>query len=265
MVKIWWNLFKKELAVGSRMSMPIWASVLLFLCMGGASLFLASFFKSGLVSQVWLLVIYFHFIAPSVYMMMSLYKERERWPLWLQLPLRGWQLLAAKLAAASVELIMGLVVSVCMFLWVFELEDSNNFWEFGTGEGASTIKAETTTQAQYFYDLLRGEGIWSALGFIFIAIGIAVVLVLLYMIAKSLTNRFGRWRWPVAIVLFGAISLLEYIFEQTKEYSFLFRWGHLSGLESEPIYIGEGLWIFLIMIVSLYAAGWLLDRKVEVN
>jgi hypothetical protein len=59
---------------------------------------------------------------------------------------------------------------------------------------------------------------------------------------------------------------MEYLFEQTAVYRFIFEWGSTGVEAEEGLYDsnGEHLWIWLNMAVCLYVSAWLLDRKVEV-
>ncbi|MCR8629878.1 hypothetical protein [Paenibacillus radicis (ex Xue et al. 2023)] len=260
-MKVWWSLFKKELAFGTRWSGPIWIYLCIVLILGGLSVFLSYRFQSGFFSNFWLFIMYLHFFAPAAYMLISLRKERKLDPFWLQLPLPGWKLLAAKYAAAFVEFVSGLLVSTAFFLWVQAVEKTGVEWLSGEEN-----RIEINVEAQKILIVINGSNLTLVVEFISIAFAMAISLVLLYLTAAALRNRFGRWNWPLAVLLFIAVSTLEFFFEQTAVYRYLFFWGDpaVDGAGSLFKSSGEQLWIWLNMAVFLYLSAWLLDRKVEV-
>ncbi|MCU6790744.1 hypothetical protein OB236_01270 [Paenibacillus sp. WQ 127069] len=260
-MKVWWSLFKKELAFGTRWSGPIWIYLSVVLILGGLSVFFSYRFQSGLFSNLWLFIMYLHFFAPAAYMLISLRKERKLDPFWLQLPLPGWKLLAAKYAAALVEFISGLLVSTAFFLWVQAVEKSGVVWLSGEEN-----RIEINVEAQKILVVFNSFNISLVMEFISISFALAITLVLLYLTASALRNRFGRWNWPLAVLFLLAISTLEYFFEQTAVYRYLFHWGNpaVDGAGSLFNSFGEQLWVWLNMAVCLYLSAWLLDRKVEV-
>ncbi|NOU92803.1 hypothetical protein GC093_06100 [Paenibacillus sp. LMG 31456] len=260
-MKVWWSLFKKELAFGTRWSGPIWIYLCIVLILGGLSVFLSYRFQSGFISNLWLSIMYLHFFAPAAYMLISLQKERKLDPFWLQLPLPGWKLLAAKYAAAFVEFISGLLVSTVFFLWVQAVEKSGVEWLVGEEN-----RIDINSEAQKIWVVFNGTNVSIVLEFISISFALAISLVMLYLTASALRNRFGRWNWPLAVLLLVAVSTLEYFFEQTAAYRYFFDWGNpdVNGVGSLFNSSGEHLWVWLNMAICLYLSAWLLDRKVEV-
>jgi hypothetical protein len=261
LLKVWWSLFKKELAFGAKWSGPIWIYLSIVIVLGGLSVYLSYRFQTGLFSNLWLLIIYLHFFAPTAYLLMSLRKERKLDPLWLQLPLPGWKLLTAKYAAAFVEFLSGLLLSTGFFLWVHVVENSGGKWLSGEQN-----QVEINLQFQSILDVFRGSDNLLVLEFISLAFALAISLVLLYLTASALRNRFGSWSWPLTILLFVALTILEHFFEQSVVYRYLFHWGHNGVDEAARLYdsMGEYMWIGLNMAVCFYVSAWLLDRKVEV-
>ncbi|OXM87199.1 hypothetical protein [Paenibacillus rigui] len=252
-MKAWWNLFKKELAFGSKWSGPLWIYLLIVLLMGGLSIYFSYRFHSGAMSGIWLAIIYLHFMGPTVYMLISLKKERDYAPLWLQLPLSGWKLLTAKYAAAMCEFGAGLLVSTGFFLWMFTIESSGATW-------SSDNQMKLSAEFEKFSGFFHGSHLETVFEFMSMALALAISCVLLYLMASAMTNRFGPWRWPLAILILGTITALENVFEHTWVYRFLFHWGTAG----DTLYAGEYVWICINMVICLYASVWLLDRKEEV-
>lgn len=253
-MKVWWVLLKKELSFGAKWSGPLWLYLLTALVLGGASIFLSYQFQTGAMSNIWLGIVYLHFFAPSVYMLMSLKKEWELTPLWLQMPVSGWKLLSAKYTASLLEFAMGLLISVAMFFFTYSLEDREN------GIGAS--QPHLVEEFSRISALVKGENLAPLLEFVSNSIGFAILLVLLYLIAAALANRFGPWRWPLAIVLIGAVIGVEGLFEQTSAFRFIFRTGEIT-LEYKNS-LGNYIWMWINFGIGLLVSAWLLDRKVEV-
>ncbi|MBE1444575.1 hypothetical protein [Paenibacillus sp. OAS669] len=253
-MKVWWVLFKKELAFGAKWSGPLWIYLLIVLVLGGASIFLSYRFQSGAMSSLWLMIIYLHFFAPSLYMLMSLKKEWELRPLWLQLPVPGWKLLSAKYAASVLEFAMGLLVSVGMFCFTYRLEAG--------GESISVSQPYLAEEFHRITGFLQGAHLADLLEFLSNSIGLAILLVLIYLTAASLTSRFGPWRWPIAIGLIGAVIGIEGLFEQTSVFRFIFQTGQIT-VEYDAS-LGSYIWMWIHFGIGLFVSVWLLDRKVEV-
>ncbi|MNI06031.1 hypothetical protein D3C73_589990 [compost metagenome] len=264
-MRAWWFLFKRELSLGASMTFPVWISAMIAVVLGGLSVYLAYQFQSGMLSQLWLIIIYLHLFGPAVYLLLSFRRDYQRSPLWLQLPLPAWKLLLAKYAAAFTELMAGLVTSTILFLWVHSVEKKGAAWLSGD-QSLDSLMPDADKQAQFMIDLLRGSGSAAAsiLAFVLTAFAIASLLVLPYLLAYAWTPRFGRWRWFMAILAVGAALFVEFIFEMTPIYSFLAKWGYVGSFLDEALYLGEIAWISLNVAVILYICAWLVDRKVEV-
>ncbi|CAH1212445.1 hypothetical protein PAECIP111893_03538 [Paenibacillus plantiphilus] len=256
-MKMWWSLFKREISFGTEMVRSQQALVVLGFILMILSAYLGYYFKSGAVSKIWLFIIYFQVLAPVLYMVRSLNKERERSPLWYQLPMSGWKLLSAKYAAAVLELIVGFAAALSMFLVVYKLETSQEDWLKGSGFPFE--------EAAYFYGLLQGEGwLWIVATGI-IAAMLALLVVNIYFIAMVMSSRVGRWMgWLLSLLIVSAYVALHISFEMTEVYSVLVEWVSLGGAGEDPIYAGELLWSALNLAVLVYIPAWLLDRKVEV-
>ncbi|MEY9095862.1 hypothetical protein [Paenibacillus sp. RC84] len=254
----WWNLFKKEIGMRTAVtgSQKTWAAF--SVGMIALMTFMAYRYQSGIVTPLWLGIIYLHVFLPSVYLLISFGKERERAPLWFQLPQSGWKLIGAKYAAALTEMIGGLLVSITMFLWMYKVEQMTLI------ERAGEDPFYLSGHVSYFTGLLHGLGFKEVFIFFFIAFFIAALAVLVYFTALALSNRVGRLRWLAAIILIGAVMLVEYTFEMSPVYHFLFKWGYAFDWDGDPFYSGEMIWTLATLAVVVYIPAWLLDRKVEV-
>ncbi|CAM2918889.1 hypothetical protein PASE110613_07600 [Paenibacillus sediminis] len=255
----WWNLFREELLIESRKSAFAMMSVI-GLVIAGLSLFFAYRYHTGGVSYLWLAIIYLQVLVPTIYMISSLHKEKRRSPLWLQLPLSGWELISVKYAVTFVQTVVGLAASIGMFFWVYQEEKS------GIGiTQAKLIDFDSVTQeTQYLSNMLHGQGIASGLYFLFIAFSMSVIFVLMYVIAWALKHRLGSLRYPAAFIIMAVVVGLESIFELTPVYASLFDWGTITIIDSETFSWGELLWMGINIAACLYVISWLLDKKVEV-
>lgn len=265
----WWSLFKKELVMGKRTGVFSWIALLLILFIAGVELYYAYRFRSGVVSMIGVAFWLFLFFVPSVYMLLSLKRERDMTPLWLQLPLPSWMLLTTKYAAAIVEQWVSIIIVGGLFFWVYEVEKS----------GTNLISGFTDLE-EIMTDLYSKGGI-DVLTFLYGSVAMAIWIVLLYFIAAAWKNRLGGWSWPIVILLFAIVCLIRMWFESTQMFQYLFEWGYVNwahidfgflngaetngkGNEIDLDYVGIVLWELILTAGALYMSMWLLDRKIEV-
>lgn len=257
-MKAWWVLYKRELRLNSgnkktqrRLN---WMAALLTVLFLSA----AYFFRSGHVSTLLLAIMYILFLVPAASMITSLMREKQRLPLWLQLPMPGWKLLAAKYAAVMTEFVSGMGVMFLLFLGAYHLEKSGANWPVDSAE------IDPVEHYRMFTSLLRGSEWQSPVMFVLSALLVTAFMVLLYVTAMLLTTRFGRMGWPAAIVLIGAVSGLGLLFESSSLYEFLFQWVRLGNWQGDPLFLGDLLWMAISVGLLFYLPAWALDRKMEV-
>ncbi|PZE21314.1 hypothetical protein [Paenibacillus xerothermodurans] len=257
-----WNLLKKELAFGIRLFAAPKIYVWIVLILGALSVYLAHRFQTGAVSHIWLAVIYLHALSPSIFMLLSLRKEREHSPLWLQLPLPGWKLLLAKYAAAAAAFVAGLLTSSTLLLLTYTLEYPNRAQYLAGSVEQPFIENEF----RLFLGFLQGKQMTLIIEFVSVSIGLSVTLVLMYLIAAAFQHRIGRWSWPAAVAIITAVTTLEYLFEESSAYRFLFGWGDIdvSGTDAVFFAVGHYVWFWINLAICFYVSSWLLDRMVEV-
>lgn len=190
-----------------------------------------------------------HILYVPIIVFISLKTEANQLHLWLHNPGPASTLLISKL----VNGLMMLVISLLM-LYVMS--------------GLLIIPKFNLIEA-YWTDSWK-SGLFIFPHIIVISIIIGVWVLFLWALYQSLKFTIGRWSWLVVI---GAVIILTWItalFESTKLYSLVTKWGSITydfpSFSIQPIqtYAGEYLYTFIFIIGLFFLSAWLVDNKVEV-
>lgn len=270
----WWCLFRKEFRLMRAYAIT---NGLLLLFGGIFAISMANSYHHGLSSLVLFIAMIWHSVYLLLYMFKSLRAEKKNTPLWLQSPQSGWMLIFAKFAAGLVMMGGSLGVNLILWLWAVHLD-------FLTGlyQGPSGLRFLLSFHSQFMqhWGLLALESVQCAL--LLAALG-----CLIYFIVNICKYVLRGWRWMLFPILIFITLHLIVRFNDTSFYNTLFHWGklnipefstlfsiapsshaHFSQMPGSffvgPLYWGDILYRFFLTAVFFYAAGWLLDRKVEV-
>ncbi|NEW09328.1 hypothetical protein GK047_25620 [Paenibacillus sp. SYP-B3998] len=114
------------------------------------------------------------------------------------------------------------------------------------------------------------SGLLIFLHILIISIIIGVWVLFLWALYQSLKFAIGRWSWLVVIGAVIIPSWITALFETTKLYSLVTKWGSITydfpSFSIQPIqtYTGEYLYTFIFIIGLFFLSAWIVDNKVEV-
>ncbi|MCT8137940.1 hypothetical protein H1D32_09345 [Anaerobacillus sp. CMMVII] len=218
----WLALYMKELRL-TRTSFLI--NMMSLVVVGGLLFYLIERHSPFFVTLTVLLIVA-HFFYMFFAMLSSLRQEwkQKTTVFWLNIPVRGWQLLSAKFAAAMTQLFISLVTT--FLITYFLLKNSSEYFPDPMVSNFLIRQMEA-----YWWVLFLG---------IFIAsLQSGVVATFIYMMAKSV-RKFG-WLLGIAISMVG--SWLWVRFQDTAIYRGVTEWGVIMR-ETEFM---ESLEIFLTL------------------
>lgn len=193
--------------------------------------------------------IVFHVLYVPIIVFISLKTEANQLHLWLHNPKPASTLLITKI----VNGLMMLVISLLM-LYVMS--------------GLLIIPKFNLIEAYWTDTWISGLIIF--LHIIVISIIIGVWVLFLWALYQSLKFVIGRWSWLVVIGAIIIPSWINALFESTKLYSLVTKWGSITydfpSFSTNPIqtYAGEYLYTFIFIIGLYFLSAWIVDNKVEV-
>jgi hypothetical protein len=193
--------------------------------------------------------IVFHVFYLPIMLFTSLKTEAGQLHLWLHNPQSAVTLLLSKI-------LNGIVMTVVSLVVLYSMAGILIFSRF------SLIEA-------YWTDAWMA-GLMIFPHIIMISMDIGVWVILLWSLYHALKYRFGRWTW---LTLLGVVTIPHWIhalFESSNLYKLLTQWGRLElsfptfSIDPIPLYTGEYLYSFIIIVGLFYLSSWIIDRKVEV-
>ncbi len=193
--------------------------------------------------------IMFHVLYLPIMLFISLKTEANQLHLWLHNPQSAAALLLSKLLNGIVMTVVSLVVLYSMAGWL--------------------ISSRFSLIEEYWTDTwIAGLLIFPHILMISMMIGVWVIL--LWSLYHTLKYRIGRWTW---VALLGAVivpSWISSLVDSSDLYKLLTQWGSLEmnfptfSIDPIPLYAGEYLYHFIVIIGLFYLSAWIIDRKVEV-
>ncbi|KQX68206.1 hypothetical protein [Paenibacillus sp. Root444D2] len=196
-----------------------------------------------------IIAVVFHVLYVPIIIFISLKTEANQLHLWLQNPGPASTLLISKL-------VNGLVMIVISLLMLYVMT------------GLLIVPKFNLIEAYWTDTWVSGILIFFHIIMISIIIGVWVFFV--WSLYHFLKFAIGRWSW---LVIIGAVIIpiwITTLFESTKLYSFLIKWGSITydfpSFSMQPIqtYAGEYLYNFIIIIGLFFLSAWIVDNKVEV-
>ncbi|MBD0380920.1 hypothetical protein [Paenibacillus sedimenti] len=190
-----------------------------------------------------------HVFYVPIMIFISLKTEANQLHIWLHNPGPASALLISKL-------VNGLMMTVISLLMVYVMSGLLIIPKFNLIE-------------TYWTDAWT-SGLVIFLHIILISIIIGVWVLFLWSLYQSLKFAIGRWSWLVVIGAVIIPSWISALFESTKLYSLVTKWGSITydfpSFSINPIqtYAGEYLYTFIFIIGLFFLSAWIVDSKVEV-
>lgn len=190
-----------------------------------------------------------HVLYVPIIVFISLKTEANQLHLWLHNPQSASRLLISKI----VNGLMMLVISLLMLYGM---------------SGLLIIPKFNLIEA--FWTDTWISGLFIFLHIIVISIIIGVWVLFLWALYQSLKFAIGRWSWLGVIGAIIIPSWITALFESTKLYSLVTKWGNITydfpSFSINPIqtYAGEYLYTFIFIIGLFFLSAWIVDNKVEV-
>jgi hypothetical protein len=193
--------------------------------------------------------IVFHVLYLPILLFISLKTEANHLHLWLHNPRSAASLLLSKV-------LNGIVMSVVSLVVLYSMA------------GSLIISRFELIEAYWTDTWMAGLLIFPHILMISIMFGVWVIL--LWSLYHALKYRIGRWTW---LALLGAVILPTWIaalFDSTNLFKQLTQWGSMEMnfptflIDPIPLYAGEYLYHFIVIVGLFYLSTWIIDRKVEV-
>ena len=274
----WMKVWMKEMRLGRKF---MYGVLILMAILAAVTIGLGISYPHGVVSLVYgsgTLMILFYLMA---YLIVSFSNEKNSYSIWMQTPLPGWSLIAAKVLAGVVSMLITLVAACLLFLAIDVVDGELNISGMLSAE-LDLIPESELAEIRMVDVLLKDFETYKwhfALAlipaFLCGALIIGAIYLIFYMSNRMLRRRTGRWSGRAAIlVTLFAIWLLDKLFE--SPILDLFDWGSFTLVDLPIMFDGDmillqtlpvGYVVFSILILGLvvFVSGWLLDRKVEVR
>ncbi|SDM55063.1 hypothetical protein SAMN04488137_0705 [Fictibacillus solisalsi] len=249
----WWGQLAKEYRLGRGGAIGALIALFLYLGIGVYASWRMGNPETFLAFCAFALMM--HVLYMAGYMCVSLIREQRTLHLWLQTPLPAYKLLLAKLLngwgalAFSLFIISAItLLSGTMVVNLFEL-DPELTWRDVISTGI-LIDIHILLIALY------------------IGIGLTFLWAIYLVVSKSLGKVSGN---VIGICLFFFLPWLMSKWEGTGLFHALFIWGKVDLNFSDVayvafrhVYIGYYFYHFLLALLLLFIASWLIERKVEV-
>ncbi|MFT8872822.1 MAG: hypothetical protein ABF868_11095 [Sporolactobacillus sp.] len=246
----WTALLRKELLLFR----PVFLTVLF---MELAAMLAGPLMSSGLhiryaATTIGLMLIVLHFLYLCLYPVAAYLRERKTMQLWLQHPLPGGALLAAKLLAGLAFILVSYLI-VLTYTWAAMSADG-------------TLSHFAQLCHPYRLALLVSAGM---LG---VGLESGIDLLFFWILLHVLRSRIGNWAWLLAAGLFILNNYTTSFIEKTP----FMRWGPLphsfysywisdrlhSGIS---LYAGDFVFDLLMTLLCFLIGAWLLDHLLEVS
>ncbi|MDQ8736218.1 hypothetical protein [Paenibacillus sp. LHD-38] len=196
-----------------------------------------------------LVAVVLHIFYLPVILFISLRTEADQLHLWLHDPRSASTLLLSKVLNGIAMMFVSLVILYLM--------------------AGSLIISRFSLIEAYWTDTLKA-GLLIFPHIFLISIMISAFVILLWSIHHALKYRIGRWTW---LALLGAVIIPSWVgalIDSSKPYKLLTQWLSMEtnfptfAIDPIPLYAGEYLYHFMVVVGLFYLSAWIMDRKVEV-
>lgn len=258
----WTGLLKKEFRVG--LTGVYWALAAMLVVFGFLAFLTWKFDEWTILFVGSFAIVIGHTFYLPMYLVVSLYVEKNRMHMWLHNPQSGHVLLLAKFLNGLLALVFSMFLASLVTVF----------------SGTSSIITELGLSIEDIFVV----GISLVLHVIGLSLYFAVWGVFLWTISLLLRKYLGKFYLIVFIpLIFIGFSLMAK-WESSALFSKLTDWGAIpiekfvypivygtglgevtiEGGTSAAIYFGTYLYYAVIIVIVFSIAGWIIDRKVEV-
>jgi len=273
----WMNLWMKEMKLGRKF---VYGVLVLMVILAIAAIGFGMKYPYGVFSVMYGLGMFMTIFYLLAYLIVSFSNEKHSFSIWMQTPLPGWSLIAAKVLAGILSMLITLVVAGLLTLAVDAFDGEFNI--AGLIEEEEDFIPESELAEILVVDQLHNDletYLWQlALTMVPVLVCSAMIIATIYLIF-FITNRMLRrrmGRWSILAAFFVSLAAMWLIDKLTDPPVMdLFDWGSFTLVETPIVYDGETLLLktmplgvillsLLILGLVVFISGWLLDRKVEV-
>lgn len=276
----WMNLLRKEWILAQKFTVGGLLIMTVALLIGiGCSVY----YPYGISSLLFFIgCITFLLLHVFIYLIVSFASERNSQTLWMQTPLPGWSLIAAKVAAAILSMVILMAAAFIMSAILLHFDGDPDFSSLLNDESLGLTEADRA-------DLLTGEEILRYMNehyfelllvLIPLLVSGAALLGSIYLIYYFIYRWVRRWigGWSVFAGM-AAVTVILTVYDWIFQSRMIqwFEWGsvrvsdtalELNGtsfqIYLETMSLGQLLFNFILVGLVVFICGWILDRKVEV-
>lgn len=264
-MRMWMGLLKKELRL--QRDFMIGAFVVLVL-LGIVGVWMSLSGHENVATLFLIVPLIWHFLFLPTYLLASLnFEWKHTAATWLQMPLAGWKLLIAKLISGGLYFLGAFTLSFLSLTIAMRFGHVNgplNYVQI-------TIQDQGGNVGEFVQHVIQSVGRTYFYLFAFtlyINLLFTPVVILFNVVRQWLRGTIYKFTsWLMFAISVVCIWLVVEI-SQSEAYQTLTHWGYLGyrsgGLQFGPFFVGELLLLLLLSVGMIAAAGWLLDRKVQV-
>ncbi|WP_276915270.1 hypothetical protein [Aneurinibacillus aneurinilyticus] len=217
--------------------------------------------RVGTVSFLISFLLFIHVFYIPAYVWRSLSKEwKGTYVYWLQFPQSGWTLLAMKLVSAAISLCASYFIAYAIFYGISQIEMNSK-------QQLLEVVVPDAFDVRSYIEYIRSSFLSMFSLILFLSVTLGVWVLLLNISIQAVRRWLHRFSGVVMLLLFIFLFWAELSFSNTQLYRSLTEWGAFTGTSAWAIielHIGDVLFSLLEVTVFFFAAGWLVDRKVEV-
>ncbi|WP_026689749.1 hypothetical protein [Alteribacter aurantiacus] len=211
-------------------------------------------------------IILLHFFYMFLMILASMRREWKEGTviLWLNIPLRGWNLLSAKVTASFIYFIISLIITMASFYGLLYYS-REIYFQMGIPDFSSLF----LEYSGWLFLFIVNGALWLGLTGLFIFVVSKVIKPLGWLIAIGITVGLNfLWSWITNTAAYETIAHWETLltFDQIAEGLNMDIEGspldHLEGLEI--LHLGHMLIEVGLMVAIFIGICWLFDKKVEV-
>jgi|GEM_PF-1359220 len=276
----WMNLLVKELKLGRKF---FFGGLIVMALIALIAIGFAAYYPYGISSMLFFagcaMLVFYVF----VYLIVSFSNERNSFSTWMQMPLPGWSLIAAKVVAGFISMLVTIVAAFILLSLVMGFDGSPDFSGILNNEAFELTESDKE-------DIRMGEEIIRFLNEHYfdlllkltpMLLGGAALLggayLIFYFTHKTVQRWVGRWSILVAIMIVILVLRIYDLIVQSPMIQW-FDWGKLPISDTfievggnrvdiflESMSLGHLLLDVTLVGLVVLTCGWLLDKKVEVQ
>lgn len=276
----WLQLVRKELRLGRSFAIGIFIFMAI---LSVISVGYTLYNPMGIVSMLVMMMSPLFVFYLLVYLIVSLSNEKHSFSIWMQTPLPGWSLFAAKLISGLIYMLLTGVVALLLTLLVFQLDGGVSFVQFAPDYKPT----DELLSGQMVMQFMQEHYVQLVISSLPIVLGASMLLAagyLVFFISNKVLQRWlGRWSILAGVII---VILVLNLYDRLDAWGIkqLFSWGQIpllipgqfvaddegvrigmTHMHSDSLSFGHFVFDFLVLGIVVLLSGWLLDRKAEVR